>query len=96
MEQKEGRTEAVNLMRSQYTRMRDMLGPETDTANIPTLKEPEPPTPEADSPSPSPSPSPPSPTTKDHDNMYTPYTDDPEAGYQSSEQMLHAQRHIMN
>ncbi|OCH90219.1 hypothetical protein OBBRIDRAFT_835206 [Obba rivulosa] len=97
MEQKEGRTDAVNLMRSQFGRMRDMLGPEADAAGVPTLKEPDPPTPEETrTPSPSPSPSPPSPPARDNYHVYTPYTDDPEAGYAAPDQMLHAQRQIMD
>lgn len=35
LEEKEGSTEAVRLLRSQYERMRGMLGPEAEAAGIP-------------------------------------------------------------
>lgn len=34
LEEKEGRSEAVNLLRSQYERMRSMLGPDGEAAGI--------------------------------------------------------------
>ena len=37
LEEKEGSTEAVRLLKSQYERMRGMLGPEAETAGIARL-----------------------------------------------------------
>ncbi|KAI0635146.1 hypothetical protein C8Q77DRAFT_1193030 [Trametes polyzona] len=103
MEAREGPSEASRLLRSQHERMRGMLGPEADAAGAQRCEEPEPP---ARSPSPSGSsspapsspaaPTPPSvPAAASSTPAYTPYTDDPEAGY-SSEEMLLQQRQIMD
>jgi len=80
--------EAVDLLSGQYDRMRAMLGPDADVNGIAALERPiqEPPIA-----SPPRAPSPPAP-----DDIFTPYTDDPDAsGYESNELMLHSQRRIM-
>ncbi|KZT70612.1 hypothetical protein DAEQUDRAFT_177497 [Daedalea quercina L-15889] len=101
LEEKEGRSEAVNLLRSQYQRMRMMLGPEGDAVGVQKLEEP------VSSASATASissfeskPSSPSPhATKEPTDAdtepFTPYTDDPEAGY-TNEEMLQMQQQMMN
>jgi len=91
MEEKEGRTEAVSLLRSQYERMRGMLGNDASGINIESLDPPAPPRPASvsssstDSLPRAPSPPvvlPPTPNDSRHDSgefHYTPYRDDPEA-----------------
>ncbi|KAI0674262.1 hypothetical protein C8Q78DRAFT_966407 [Trametes maxima] len=103
MEERDGVSEASRLLRSQHERMRGMLGPEADTAGVKRCQEPHPPqvSPEASTSS-SPNPGSPAaespfaapPAAPSHSD-YTPYTDDPEAGY-SSEEMLLQQRQIMD
>ncbi|TFK37012.1 hypothetical protein BDQ12DRAFT_218345 [Crucibulum laeve] len=104
MEAKEGRTEAVQLLRNQYERMRGMLG--EDTGVVESL-EPEP-TPDSSSSSSSTSlkaPVPiapiqliPTPSSRDSvpDPTYTPYTDDPEADAAHPSIMLQTQRQLMD
>ncbi|KZV76771.1 hypothetical protein PENSPDRAFT_569119 [Peniophora sp. CONT] len=78
LEAKEGRTEAVTLLRSQYGRMRGMLGEDADRAGIEVLEEPK--VEEERDLSPG--------IVKTHtrsrssstEPIYTPYADDPEAG----------------
>ncbi|KAI0090664.1 hypothetical protein BDY19DRAFT_992093 [Irpex rosettiformis] len=109
LEAKEGRTEAVKLLRSQYERMRGMLGPEGD--KLQSLQD-SPPESEAVSPaassssltgvkSPSQSTSrltlpdtPQSPFFSD--NPYTPYADDPDAEQPSTHEVLQSQRQTMD
>jgi len=102
LEAKEGRTEAVTLLRSQYERMRGMLG--DDSAEIESLA--------VDTPKDaSPSPSPPASLAeahtllpafphKDSEPLYSPYSDDPEGGYPMEEQepsmLLQTQRRMMD
>ncbi|TFY57293.1 hypothetical protein EVJ58_g7111 [Rhodofomes roseus] len=105
LEEKEGRSEAVSLLRSQYERMRSMLGPEGEAAGVEKLEEPassastSASTSSLDSKPSSPSPSPQRGATKDHADVetepFTPYTDDPEAAY-SNEEMLQMQHQMMN
>ncbi|KAH8103322.1 hypothetical protein BXZ70DRAFT_1076009 [Cristinia sonorae] len=95
LEEKEGKTEAVRLLRSQYERMRGMLGVDGERAGVESLADP---SPVAGSSSSSASPSPPPPEAHDRANPFashthtpssssdpsgpfTPYTDDPEAAY---------------
>ncbi|KAG5635205.1 hypothetical protein H0H81_012055 [Sphagnurus paluster] len=109
MEAQEGRSEAVGLLRSQYARMRGMLG--EDGAGIPSLEveEEQKQEEQASSSSPSPSTSPPPPTSvappppstllpaaRDAEPVYSPYTDDPEAGYHEPGIMLQTQRRMMD
>ncbi|KAK7438072.1 hypothetical protein VKT23_018239 [Stygiomarasmius scandens] len=109
MEEKEGRTEAVKLIRNQYERMRSML-PGFD--GVESLDPPKPPTPllnpddnvsvAASTSNPSLAPLPPTPPMKDSPDgsssfTYTRYTDDPEAGYSSDPNiMLQTQRQMMD
>lgn len=101
LEEKEGSSEAVRLLRSQYERMRGMLGQEADVVGIPSLQVEESQTANAYSSSSSSSlnsPVPP-PVPKNTEPPYTPYapyTDDPEAALPSSTEMLHAQRQMMD
>ncbi|KAI8970555.1 hypothetical protein BD414DRAFT_470520 [Trametes punicea] len=102
MEAREGITEASRLLRSQHERMRGMLGTEADAAGVQSCEEFQPPSESATSSSASPmpgspaarAPSPPAPVAPEHAE-FTPYTDDPEAGY-TSEEMLLQQRRIMD
>ncbi|KAI0916233.1 hypothetical protein AcV5_003229 [Taiwanofungus camphoratus] len=103
MEEKEGKTEAVNLLRSQYERMRSMLGSEGEAAGVQSLEEKDPETSSATASVPSSargskssSPTPPPLPLKDSESVYTPYTDDPEAQYPPSGEMLHTQRQMMD
>lgn len=115
MEAKDGRSEAVVLLRSQYERMRSMLGDEStverycgvslylpntkqisslslevDKAeDVPSSSSPSPPASLAPTP-------PPKLPTKDTEPLYSPYTDDPEAGHQEPGIMLQTQRRMMD
>ncbi|KAJ7595953.1 syntaxin-like protein [Mycena floridula] len=64
LEDKNGRSEAVTLLRGQYERMRSMVGTDAD---IPSLSPPEVPIPSSSSSIPTPP-----------SNPFTPYTDDPD------------------
>ncbi|KZT03611.1 uncharacterized protein LAESUDRAFT_659143 [Laetiporus sulphureus 93-53] len=103
LEQNDGRSEAVNLLRSQYERMRDMLGSDADVANVPKFVARESPQTSAEAsvsssslPSPPVSAAPLPVPIKDDEPAYVPYTDDPEAAYPSHEEMLQAQRQMMD
>ncbi|KAF8066793.1 syntaxin-like protein [Lyophyllum atratum] len=107
LEEKEGRSEAVILLRSQYERMRAMLGKDSNAVERYVLLqhvemlEQEDPSASSSSPSPSPPSSlaptpPPKPPAKDTEPVYSPYTDDPEAGYHESGIMLQTQRRMMD
>jgi syntaxin 8 len=109
LEVKEGRSEAVTLLRSQYERMRGMLGDEADKAGIERLvdeqaeqederrlgKETEE-SPASSSRTPSPSAQPYKTHTRSSSTepIYTPYADDPEAGPDPAI-MLQEQRRLM-
>ncbi|KAJ6567703.1 syntaxin-like protein [Mycena vulgaris] len=80
LEAREGRSAAVGLLRNQHERMRGMLGAREDDG-VESLDPP--PTPTKPTPSSSPSAEP----------VYTPYTDDPEAG---PAEMLQTQRQMMD
>ncbi|KAF7303764.1 t-SNARE coiled-coil-like proteiny domain-containing protein [Mycena indigotica] len=83
LEAKEGRSDAVTLLRNQHERMRGMLGPGED-AGVTSLEPeriPEPPQRSQLIPTP------------DSETVFTPYADDPEAG---PEQMLQTQRLMMD
>lgn len=111
LEAKEGRSEAVRLLRSQHERMRGMLGGEGDVerfvqfssasrrlrVNIHLSLDPELEDTPSSTPSPLPTPPdfPPKPPAKDAEPLYSPYTDDPEAGYEPGI-MLQTQRNMMN
>lgn len=103
LEEKEGSTEAVRLLRSQYERMRSMLGHEADVAGIQSLQQTTPATTSA-SPVPStsslprphlPSPAPPLHEPQPDETNFAPYTDDPEAAYPATHEVLHTQRQMM-
>ncbi|RDB26827.1 Syntaxin-61 [Hypsizygus marmoreus] len=105
LEAKEGRSEAVVLLRSQFQRMRGMLGEESTVESLEVEQEAVqsssspsqlqlPPTP---SPPTSLAPTPPSKLpAKDSEPLYSPYTDDPEAGHHEPGIMLQTQRQLMN
>ncbi|KAJ3481601.1 hypothetical protein NLI96_g7542 [Meripilus lineatus] len=110
LEEKEGPSEAVRLLKSQFERMRGMLGEEADIAGVQSLAQPvsRDASPAAssssltplrsDSPTP---PHPPSPPPKATSGPFAPYTDDPEAGYgvpepASNENILQTQRQLMD
>ncbi|KAI3605051.1 syntaxin-like protein [Moniliophthora roreri] len=97
MEEKDGKTEAIRLLRSQYDRMRNML---PGVEGIETLEVPPPNNDSMDSlTSPSASslaPLPPTPPSKKVNNDFTPYTDDPEAGYDDPSMILQTQRDMMD
>ncbi|KAF5366553.1 hypothetical protein D9758_008991 [Tetrapyrgos nigripes] len=111
MEEKDGRTEAVKLLRSQYERMRGML---PGIEDVESLEPPKPPTlllnvddnvsVAASTSNPSLAPLPPTPPAKDTADgsssiyTYTRYTDDPEAGYSANDPhtMLQTQRQLMD
>ncbi|KAI0055707.1 hypothetical protein BV25DRAFT_1733812 [Artomyces pyxidatus] len=115
LEAKDGRTEAVVLMRSQFERMRGMLGADAGTAGIPSFDESKDSGQEAQegdaasgsgSDGASGSSTPPFQSTarsakqewprpESTEPMYTPYTDDPEAGLAPSI-MLQEQRRLMD
>ncbi|KIP11317.1 hypothetical protein PHLGIDRAFT_28014 [Phlebiopsis gigantea 11061_1 CR5-6] len=104
LEEKDGNTEAVRLLKNQYERMRGMLGAEADAAGIPRLQQTPPITtsvsPAASSSSLPVARSPLPPPVHAHDTHseevnYAPYTDDPEAAYPSTDTMLHSQRTMM-
>ncbi|KAJ7705334.1 hypothetical protein B0H17DRAFT_1037693 [Mycena rosella] len=80
LEAKEGRSEAVGLLRNQHERMRAMLGAREDDG-VESLEPVRPPAKLLPSPPPEP--------------VYTPYTDDPEAGYEP-DAMLQTQRQMMD
>ncbi|KAI0722085.1 hypothetical protein C8Q72DRAFT_787598 [Fomitopsis betulina] len=104
LEEKEGRSEAVKLVRGQYERMRGMLGSDGETAGIQKLEELEsvaetaPPTLSVDSAQFASTSlvaaSKQQPSDADAE-PFTPYTDDPEAGY-TDEEMLQMQHQMMN
>ncbi|KAG5642262.1 hypothetical protein DXG03_003339 [Asterophora parasitica] len=109
LEAKEGRSEAVVLLRSQYERMRGMLG--DDSGVVESLEPEQEQEQEQDQPSSGPSstsPSPPPPLslaptppplrapTKETEPVYSPYTDDPEAGHHAPGIMLQTQRRMMD
>ncbi|PSR83731.1 hypothetical protein PHLCEN_2v5630 [Hermanssonia centrifuga] len=110
LEEKEGNIEAVGLLKSQYERMRNMLGPEAETSGIPRLQEATHVAVSSTSATASSSslplskPStlqpvnPPAPSFKytDSDGPYMPYTDDPEAVIPSTDIMLQTQRRMMD
>ncbi|KAK7691456.1 hypothetical protein QCA50_004855 [Cerrena zonata] len=101
LEEKGGNPEAVKLLKGQYERMRGMLGPEAETAGIPSLKQTssEEPSPAASSsslPRSSVSPHPPDLPPKQVEGPFAPYTDDPEAAYPSDGELLQTQRQIMD
>ncbi|KAG7095175.1 hypothetical protein E1B28_005954 [Marasmius oreades] len=98
MEEKEGRSEASKLLRSQYDRMRSML-PGVD--GIESLEAPETRTALTSLTSPSTSslaPLPPTPPPKNDrsDSGFMPYTDDPEARYEDPASVLQTQRQMMD
>jgi syntaxin 8 len=110
MEAKEGHSEATSLLRSQYGRMRDMLGGEGNVERYDlvlavfsrsltrySLVLSLDPILEDRSASSSSTPPalPPQPLAKDPDPLYAPYTDDPEAGYEPGI-MLQTQRRMMD
>jgi len=108
LEEEDGRSEAVNLLSSQYERMRSMLGAEGEAAGVERLEEPassastSASTSLLDSKPSSPLPSLQPTATKDSGSdadadaePFTPYTDDPEAGY-TNDEMLQMQRQMMN
>ncbi|GJE98218.1 SNARE motif of SYN8 domain-containing protein [Phanerochaete sordida] len=107
LEDAEGSTEAVRLLRSQYERMRGMLGPDAEAAGIQSLQE-TPPARASPSPVPStsslPRPHLPSPAphaqaahdTKSDEAHFAPYTDDPEDAYPATHEVLHTQQQMMN
>ncbi|GLB41053.1 hypothetical protein LshimejAT787_0902680 [Lyophyllum shimeji] len=100
LEAKEGRSEAVVLLRSQYERMRAMLGEDSNVVES-LDSEPEQRPASSSSPSPSPpssiAPTPPSKLpAKDAEPVYSPYTDDPEAGYHENGILLQEQRRMMD
>ncbi|KAF5381654.1 hypothetical protein D9615_005477 [Tricholomella constricta] len=102
LETKEGRSEAVVLLRSQYERMRNMLGEDSSAVeSLESEQEPSPSEPSSSSPSPSPPSSvaptpPPKPPAKETEAVYSPYTDDPEAGYHEPGIMLQTQRRMID
>ncbi|THU90407.1 hypothetical protein K435DRAFT_864345 [Dendrothele bispora CBS 962.96] len=109
MEEKEGKTEAVKLIRNQYERMRSMLPGIEDVESLdppksssPFLNADDNVSIAASTSNPSLAPLPPTPPTKDSPDAsssftYTRYTDDPEAGYSSDPQsMLQTQRQMMD
>ncbi|CCM04358.1 uncharacterized protein FIBRA_06530 [Fibroporia radiculosa] len=97
LEEREGRTDAVKLLRSQYERMRGMLGQEGEAAGVQSFEDlvSSPSTSSLSSKPSSPAPPPPI-SDKESEPSFAPYTDDPEAGYPSSEEMLQAQRQMMD
>lgn len=114
LEAKEGRSEAVVLMRSQYERMRNMLGEDADKAGIESFdegkgKDPESDEQAKDDTSPSGSENASGSSTpyevpqrgaklersSSMEAIYTPYTDDPEAGMHPSI-LLQEQRRMMD
>ncbi|KAJ6600812.1 hypothetical protein B0H10DRAFT_1958660 [Mycena sp. CBHHK59/15] len=80
LEEKEGRSDAVNMLRNQHERMRAMLGAREDDG-VESL--------DPERPPPTLMPSTPA------EPVYTPYTDDPEAAYEP-EALLQTQRQLMN
>ncbi|KAJ7472274.1 syntaxin-like protein [Mycena galericulata] len=80
LEEKEGRSEAVGLLRNQHERMRGMLGPR-EGEGVESLEPSRPPAPVQLIPTPPPEP------------VYTPYTDDPDA---EPAQLLQTQRQMMD
>jgi len=99
LEEKEGRSEAVKLLRSQYERMRDMLGQEGEVAGIQSLEEQELVNTNATasaSTSSLGSQGAVQPPVRDSEPIYAPYTDDPEAAYPPPEEMLQTQRQMMD
>ncbi|EKM53295.1 uncharacterized protein PHACADRAFT_210994 [Phanerochaete carnosa HHB-10118-sp] len=107
LEEKEGDSEAVRLLKSQYERMRGMLGPEAEAAGIQSLQQAPPatmsasPVPPSSPHSPSRLPTPPPPAhasreTRSDEVNFAPYTDDPEAAYPSTHEVLHTQRQMMD
>ncbi|KAI0037124.1 hypothetical protein K488DRAFT_75466 [Vararia minispora EC-137] len=99
LEAKEGRTEALTLLRSQYGRMRGMLGDDAGRVSIEPLLDSEPPQPSV--PEQSSAERSPSPFNRGHtrsssvDAVYTPYADDPEVGREPG-MMLQEQQRLMN
>ncbi|KAL0581467.1 hypothetical protein V5O48_000621 [Marasmius crinis-equi] len=97
MEGREGKTEATRLLSSQYDRMRSMLpGVEgiepleaATTAGMNSLTSPS-------TSSLAPLPPTPPPKRDNSDADFTPYTDDPEAGYNDPSIMLQTQRQMMD
>ncbi|KAJ8082554.1 hypothetical protein AAF712_008488 [Marasmius tenuissimus] len=94
MESKGGKTEATRLLRSQYDRMRSMLPGiegidplDSPLANANSLTSPS---------TSSLAPLPPTPKNDSSDSEFTPYTDDPEAGYSDPATMLQTQRQMMD
>ncbi|KAL1738607.1 hypothetical protein HDZ31DRAFT_69817 [Schizophyllum fasciatum] len=85
LEAKDGRTEAVSLLRNQYERMRGMLGEDSQVESLDP--------PEAHTPSPTASLIPQVPSRSPE--PLTPYTDDPEAGEDPSI-MLQTQQRMMS
>ncbi|OBZ78376.1 Syntaxin-52 [Grifola frondosa] len=105
MEENDGSSEASKLLRNQYERMRGMLGPEGDIAGVQRLEEPpqelldtsENASTSSIRSSKSSSPSPPIPPKgRESEPEYAPYTDDPEAGYHSSDMLIQTQRQMMD
>jgi len=102
LESKEGPSEATRLLKSQYERMRGMLGADGDAAGVQSIQPP-PQLQASTSASSSSSSLPPSSSTppppsdsRYHEGPFAPYTDDPEAGYPSNETMLQTQRQMMD
>ncbi|KAF8234513.1 hypothetical protein L208DRAFT_828805 [Tricholoma matsutake] len=92
VEAKEGRSEAIGLLRNQYERMRDMLGEKGNIQSLAPASE----DPVGSSPSPLTVPTLPlQPPAKDSEPFYAPYTDDPEAGYGPGI-MLQTQRRMID
>lgn len=80
LEASEGRTEAVTLLRSQYGRMRGMLGEDADRAGIEVLEEPKVERDEDEDRERSPVADRTRTRSSSTEPIYTPYADDPEAG----------------
>ncbi|KAL0958823.1 hypothetical protein HGRIS_014142 [Hohenbuehelia grisea] len=86
LESKEGKIEALQLLRNQYERMCSMLGPDPE---VESLVDPQAPS------SPALPTLPPPPPAKDTEPVYTPYTDDPDTEGDPGI-MLQTQRRLMN
>ncbi|KIY52194.1 hypothetical protein FISHEDRAFT_35906 [Fistulina hepatica ATCC 64428] len=90
LEANEGPSEAVGLLRNQYQRMRGMLGPDVCSLAVSPRDQSE-----AASPAASTSSLKPIPPSPDSDDLYTPYTDDPDYD-QDPGILLQTQRTMMD